>query len=130
MAEALTLPSCKQCGKVLKGRIDKKFCDDSCRNNYNNAQNSDSTNLIRNINAILKKNRKILESFIAKSDKDMVKATKEKLIEAGFNFKHLTHTYKNKQGNLYIFCYEYGYLPLENDWMLLVHRKENEATKL
>lgn len=28
---------CKnRCGKTLKGRPDKKFCSDKCRNNYNN----------------------------------------------------------------------------------------------
>ena len=27
---------CLSCGKLLKGRVDKKFCDDYCRNNYNN----------------------------------------------------------------------------------------------
>ena len=25
------------------------------------------------------------------------------------NFKHLTHTWKSKGGNLYFFCYDYGY---------------------
>ncbi len=25
----------------------------------------------------------------------------------------------------YIFCYEYGYLPLENGWLLIVRGREN-----
>ncbi len=28
--------TCQQCGKPVKGRIDKRFCDDFCRNAYNN----------------------------------------------------------------------------------------------
>ena len=29
-----------------------------------------------------------------------------------------------KTGKIYFYCYEYGYLPLENDWYLLVRRKQ------
>ena len=28
---------CLECGDVIKGRADKKFCDDQCRSNYNMA---------------------------------------------------------------------------------------------
>ena len=33
---------CLECGTVLKGRSDKKFCSDYCRNTYNNKVNRDS----------------------------------------------------------------------------------------
>jgi predicted nucleic acid-binding Zn ribbon protein len=41
---------CLTCNKPLKGRTDKKFCDDYCRNNYNNQLKSNTINLVRNIN--------------------------------------------------------------------------------
>lgn len=31
-----TIKKCLWCEKVINGRSDKKYCDDSCRNNYNN----------------------------------------------------------------------------------------------
>ena len=54
--------TCLACGKPLKGRIDKKFCDDYCRNNYNNQQKAKGSHssYVRNINNTLLKNRKIL----------------------------------------------------------------------
>ena len=116
---------CLDCGKPVKGRTDKKFCDDYCRNNYNNQLKSNSTNLIRNINNALGKNRRILESIIPENE-DIIKTTKERLLQKGFQFKYITHTYTNKKGNVYFFCYDLGYLPLENDWYLLVRRKEEE----
>ena len=116
---------CLSCDKPVKGRTDKKFCDDYCRNNYNNQLKSNSTNLIRNINNALGKNRRILESLIPDSE-DITKTTKDRLLQKGFQFKYITHTYKNKKGNVYFFCYDLGYLPLENDWYLLVRRKEEE----
>ncbi|MEJ7681266.1 MAG: hypothetical protein WKG06_26145 [Segetibacter sp.] len=109
--------------QTLKGRTDKKFCDDLCRNSYNNKLNSDSNAYVRNINNILRRNRRILEESLSASD-EMAKITKQKMQERGFQFKYFTHTYTNKKGNVYYFCYEYGYLLLEGDWVLIVKRKE------
>jgi predicted nucleic acid-binding Zn ribbon protein len=117
--------TCLHCGKTLKGRVDKKFCDDYCRNNYNNQQKAKSSysSYVRNINNSLLKNRRILESILPENE-EMAKATHDKLVQKGFLFKYHTHTYANKKGQTYFFCYDYGYLPLENDWFLVVRRKE------
>lgn len=115
--------SCIACGKVLKGRSDKKFCDDYCRNNYNNQVKAPVTNQVRKINSALAKNRRILSGLLPDGE-EMAKAPRNKLLEMGFQFRYMTHTYTNKKGNVYFFCYEYGYLPLEHDWFLIVRRKE------
>jgi len=114
---------CLLCEKPLKGRSDKKFCDDYCRAAYNNDLKSASNNFIRNVNNALGKNRRILESFLPEGEQT-AKANKDKLIEKGFQFKYHTHQYKAKNGNAYFYCYEYGYLPLENNWFLIVKRNE------
>ncbi len=123
MTALLTSKLCLNCDKPVKGRTDKKFCDDYCRNNYNNQLKSNTINLVRNINNALGKNRRILEDMISAGE-DMIKTTKDKLLQKGFQFKYFTHTYTNKKGNIYFFCYDMGYLPLDNDWYLLVKRKE------
>ncbi|MEO5649708.1 MAG: hypothetical protein ABIR03_07265 [Ginsengibacter sp.] len=123
MTAETTSRLCLTCGKLLKGRTDKKFCDDYCRNNYNNQLKSNTTNLVRNINNALGKNRRILECLF-NNEEEMAKTTKNKLLEKGFQFKYFTHTYTNKKGSVYFFCYNIGYLPLEYDWYLLVKRKE------
>lgn len=115
--------NCLHCGKPIQGRVDKKFCDDSCRNTYNNQQNAESVNLIRNINHTLKKNRNILETLIPPGEV-LAKTSRERLMRQGFNFKFLTHTYQNKKGNQYHYCYDFGYLELDGDWFLIVKGKE------
>ena len=115
---------CLSCNKPVKGRTDKKFCDDYCRNNYNNQLKADNSNLVRNINNALGKNRRILDGLLG-SGEEMAKTTKDKLLQKGFQFKYITHIYTNKKGNTYFFCYDLGYLPLENDWYLIVRRKED-----
>ena len=123
MTAETTSRLCLTCGKLLKGRTDKKFCDDYCRNNYNNQLKSSTTNQFRNINNALGKNRRRLECLF-NNEEEMAKTTKNKLLEKGFQFKYFTHTYTNKKGSVYFFCYNIGYLPLDYDWYLLVKRKE------
>lgn len=110
---------CMDCGQVLVGRADKKFCDDGCRSNYNNQLNMGGTAHIRQTNAILKRNRKILETL---NPAGKVKISKEALIKAGFNFEYMTSIYETGKGAQYRFCYEYGYLLLEHEEVLLVKR--------
>ena len=117
--------TCLNCEKTLKGRTDKKFCDDYCRNSYNNQLKASKNNLVRNINNALGKNRRILESFF-NAEEEIAKTHKDKLLEKGFLFKYMTHTYANKKGNVYYFCYDLGYMPLENDWYLIVKRRKEK----
>ena len=115
--------TCLDCGDELIGRVDKKFCNDLCRNNYNNKLNKDVNNLVRNINNILRKNRRILAEL---TPNGKARIPKEKLILKGFNFNFYTSLYTTKTGNTYYFCYEYGYLNLEDDYLALV---KNERVK-
>lgn len=117
---------CLACGATIKGRADKKFCNDYCRNNYNNEQKAKGSHssLVRNINNALLKNRKVLESVLPEGE-ETAKASKEKLLRLGYQFKYLTHVYTTKTGKNYYYCYDYGYLPLDNDWFLVVRKREN-----
>lgn len=116
---------CLSCGKTLKGRVDKKFCDDYCRNAYNNQQNSDRNNLVRNINNILRKNRRILEELLPETEQT-VKVQRQKLFEKGFDFQYHTHLVQTQKGSVYHFCYEYGILPIEGtELVLIVKRKDS-----
>jgi hypothetical protein len=116
---------CLNCEKTIQGRTDKKFCDDYCRNNYNNQIKAYSNNMIRNISNVLKKNRRILEALLPGTE-ETAKITKQHMLSQGFQFKYMTHTYTNKKGNTYFFCYDYGYLELEGEWLLVVRVKENK----
>jgi hypothetical protein len=118
--------NCPECGEKIIGRADKKFCSDQCRNTYNNRLNSDASNTVRNINNILRKNRRILQELNKQSGKTMV--SKEALLTNGFNFTYHTHTYTTKKGDVYQFCYEQGYLYLEDkELYLLVENRDNNT---
>ncbi len=115
---------CLECSDPIIGRADKKFCSDQCRNTYNNRLNSDASNTVRNINNILRKNRRILQELNKQSGKTMVK--KETLLTNGFNLTYHTHTYTTKKGDVYYFCYEQGFLYLEDKEMYLLVENKDE----
>lgn len=117
------MKTCLDCGEPVKGRADKKFCNDQCRNNYNNRLNADTSTLMRNINNLLRRNRRILEELLPPDGKGVV--SKKRLTEKGFNPEFHTHTYTTQKGDVYRFCYEYGYLSLDADKCMLVKREAN-----
>jgi hypothetical protein len=85
--------------------------------------NSDSTNHVRNINHILKKNRRILMDL---NPEGKAKTHRNKLNELGYNFNYFTNILKTQKGASYVFCYEYGYLQLENDFFFLVKARDKD----
>lgn len=111
--------TCPECGDKIRGRADKKFCSDACRNSHNNSLNKDNKNLVRNINNRLRKNYRILETL---NTEDKTKTTKERMLRMGFSFEYFTSIYTTKAGTTYFYLYDQGYLPLDNDFYLLVKK--------
>lgn len=108
---------CQQCGDKFLGRSDKRFCSDQCRAAYNNANRADSEQVIMQVNKVLRKNRTILRTL---NPVGMTIVRKEFLSERGFNFKYFTNLYKTKEGNEYWFCYDVGYMLLEENKVRIV----------
>ncbi len=103
--------TCIECGEKLVGRIDKKFCSDSCRIAYNNRLNSSDTSYMRSVNNILRRNRRILQAL---NPTGKTRISREKLLEKGFDFNYFTSQYKTRDGAIYHYCYDQGYLELVN----------------
>ena len=119
---------CNWCKETIRGRSDKKFCNDYCRNAFNNQNKPITNKIVKEVNSILIKNRKILEMFVG-IEKDTGKTTKQQLLQLGFLFSFFTNTYTNRTGKTYYYCYDYGYLPLDHNWYLIVKQK-NSSEKL
>ncbi len=112
---------CPICQEAITGRRDKKFCSDQCRSDFYNQLNSSSISYVRKINNLLRKNRRILAEL---NPAGKAKIQRAELIAKGFNFNYFTNVYKTKQGKLYYFCYDQGYLLLDKNWIALVVKKE------
>lgn len=119
--------TCLDCGTIVKGRTDKKFCDDQCRNNFNNRLKSEDGSLLKQINQALKKNRNILQKL---NPNGKTRISRDKLLKQGFDQAYHTHIYETQKGAVYRFVYEHGYLMLENDEILLVKNDKQVNWKL
>lgn len=112
---------CVECNNSIRGRSDKRFCDDACRNSYNNRLNSDQNNYMRKVNIILRKNRRILENHLGKEK--MIKINKDQLLKDGFDFDFRTQHLATSKGHNYFYIYEYGYLSLADNKILIVKKE-------
>jgi hypothetical protein len=112
------LRTCRACEKILRGRTDKKFCNDHCRNTYNNRLRAPETALIRNITLVIRRNRAILKSVLG--EKKNTSVDRNELIEQGFRFQYHTHLENQSKGNDVVCCYDVGYMPAEKDKVVVV----------
>ena len=123
MQQQKEIKTCLFCDKTINGRSDKKFCNSYCRVSYNNELISIAKSQMRDVNNALSKNRRILEQLLPEG-KQTTKTTQEKLLQKGFLFKYITHINVNKSGQTFYYCYDFGYMPLDRDWYLIVKRNE------
>ncbi|QSB27444.1 hypothetical protein [Flavobacterium sp. CLA17] len=114
------MKTCLECSEKIVGREDKKFCSDSCRNAYNNKINKDTNNFMRNVNNKLRKNYRILSEL---NSEGKSKATRDKMLNKGFDFDFFTNILQTKTGDTYYFLYDQGYCSLDNDYFMLVKKE-------
>jgi hypothetical protein len=112
---------CLDCGDIIRGRTDKKFCSDQCRNNYNNRLNRDTNNFVRNVHGLLRKNRRILSDLY---NDNKVRVHKDALFALGFNFSFFTHIIESADGKKIRYCFEYGFTDTGNDFLELKYNSQ------
>lgn len=98
---------CLYCKNELEGRGDKKFCTPYCKSSYHYEKSKGKEDsLYAKVDKQLKTNRRILKLY-NKSGLSTIR--KEKLIREGFNPQYFTNYWKNAKGEVYLFCYEFGF---------------------
>ena len=67
----------------------------------------------------IEKNHKILINL---NRKGITQVKKELLAEEHFNFNYFTNVYQTKKGVTYFYCYDVGYMKMENERCRLVEK--------
>jgi len=99
---------CLWCGEGLKGRADKIYCDSQCKAAFHyELRKEKEDSFFKQVDDQLKRNRRLLSHF-NKAGKATIRA--EQFLKLGFDPNFFTHYWKNKKGDVYLFCYEYGFL--------------------
>jgi predicted nucleic acid-binding Zn ribbon protein len=113
---------CLTCGKPLRGRTDKKFCDTSCRNVFHNERLRVERGETASIEKILKRNRRVLSRCL--DGRATLILSREELLIRGLRFDYHTHYWDNQQGERYYYCFDHGYRLLDTGDYLVVQRQE------
>lgn len=109
------MTTCLQCDQTLFGRKDKKFCNDFCRNTFNNNLNKDKVEIVRNVNNRLRKNNRILKSLL---EVGAMSVSKNQLNLSNFDFRYITNLNDSNDGTIY-YVYDVGYQMLDEENYLL-----------
>lgn len=112
---------CTYCDHQIRGRSDKKFCNDHCRGAHNYEINRCTSTLVHAINLNLRRNRKILQSFLP-AQQGTIEVERDSLLVYGFHFMYFTHM-KVVSGTTYYFCYDLGYQMITKDLIAIVQQK-------
>jgi len=120
---SMTKHKCPECGSAMNGRVDKKYCSDICRTAFHNRNRVTGNDYVRSVNHILLRNRRILMEN-ASDDARPPRLNFVELQTRGFDFNYYTHCRNDQNGNVRVFCYDYGYLRTNDDELKVVYKDE------
>lgn len=103
---------CPVCGNAVQGRSDKRFFSTTCKSvdQYERRQREEGFFLF--VDRQLKTNRKILKLY----NRTGYTTLRRSVLESeGFNPRYFTHYWKNRKGDVYLFCYDFGFLSVNRD---------------
>jgi len=113
---------CQRCGDPLRGRSDKLFCDDRCRNAYHNERRKQPalSDRARTIQRTLVRNRRILDSTLG--DRKRCLFRRDELLRRGFVFEIYSqrHTIGGRMSH---YCLDLGYR-IKRGGSVLIFRME------
>ena len=102
------MKKCPYCKEEIKGRSDKKFCSSYCKSSFHYQETlKQEDSFFKRVDKQLRLNRRLLKKY-NKAGKAVIR--KGDLLQEGFNSKYFTHYWKNQKGEVYLFCYEFGFL--------------------
>lgn len=103
---------CEVCQVEIKGRPDQKYCSTKCKSAAQYERRLACDQFFFIVDKQLKTNRKLLKKY---NQSGHTTLRKEVLLREGFNPKFFTHYWKNPKGQVYLFCYEFGFLEINKD---------------
>ncbi|WP_300024905.1 hypothetical protein [uncultured Maribacter sp.] len=98
---------CPECNNEVIGRTDKIFCSVKCKSIHQYEKSQIENTFYFSVDKQLKRNRKILKRY---NKSGFTTIRKSVLLEEGFNPKFFTHYWKNQKNDVYLFCYDFGFL--------------------
>ena len=103
---------CPICKEKITGRRDKIYCSLNCKSIAQYEKRLTEDKFYLKVDKQLKINRKILKRY---NRTGMTSLRREVLYKEGFDPNFFTHYWKNKNGEVYLFCYDFGFFKLTDN---------------
>ena len=116
--------TCEYCKKEFIGRSDKRFCSQTCKNQFNYQLRKQTKDITKEINNILHRNRIILNTIMGEK-RGKMKVDRIELEKMNFNFKYITGYYVNKENKLYHYVYDFAWMEFSTQELLIVKNLRN-----
>ncbi len=107
---------CCFCKEEIKGRSDKKFCDDGCRSSYHHQINGNVIKQVQKTHYILRKNRRIISHFYYLNKAPIYL---NDLVAEGFESTYHTRIIAPNTGIIQFVCYDFAYQIDQNNRVYL-----------
>ena len=116
---------CAECGHKLVGRTDKKFCNDYCRNSFNNKRYRKEQYAKREIQGVLNVNYSILKSIC--SQNSVAESTLDHLAEKGYQMRFFTNLSLTGEGEVLRQCFDMSLLTKEDGSLFIINMKKSSG---
>ena len=97
---------CRNCGKPISGRADKRFCCSRCKNEWNNSLNGPARHRRNRVLGILDKNYQVLKMVLESGERAPELAS---LADAGFRSEYVTEFRRIRRGRDEYRCFDISY---------------------
>ncbi|MDA8595598.1 MAG: hypothetical protein ACPGR7_06355 [Flavobacteriaceae bacterium] len=113
---------CAECGHKLVGRTDKKFCNDYCRNAFNNKRYRKEHHVKRQIQGVLNLNYGILKGIC--EQEAVTESSVQDLRSKGYQMQFFTNLSLTGEGEVLRQCFDMGLLTKENGQLYVINMKK------
>ena len=102
--------TCPTCETEIRGRPDKKYCSPECKTASHYELRKKKEKLYFKVDRQLKINRKVLKKYNS-NGKTVLR--RDVLHKEGFDPNFFTHFRKTSKGEVYFYCYDFGFLKIQ-----------------
>ncbi len=118
--------NCSICGDQLFGRLDKKFCSLECKNEYHRKRRAQHLPFSKSVDQMLHGNWVVLRELADEIGKRKFFVSKARLNKSGFHTKYYTTSQKNKEGKIYYYIYNFGWMDFSDKEMMVVQMRKSK----
>ncbi len=113
---------CQYCGKMFRGRTDKKYCSSSCKNAFHQHNPHPARAYLKTIERSLRQNHAVLAQLPWEKER-ILNFSKIELLAKGFDFRLCTGVFTSNKGRQFFYVYDFAWIENENETISILRKQ-------